>query len=129
MYEKLKIQFLMDPEDTIEHYEALGKKVTEDAQLSAEASMNEQVNSLGHVGKLEFLYGKRKFIFCFKRFQTVCNTKLNFFLLGINQFKDQLADFLKEHAESGRTVRREDVLNFFEKVKEESAAAKRRRLE
>lgn len=48
--------------------------------------------------------------------------------LGYNHFKEQLAEFLKEHAEKGTVVQREDVNKFFAKVNEEQAA-KRRRLE
>lgn len=54
----MKIQFLLDEEDTIEYYEALGRKKTEDAKLSAEASINSQVNRLDHVGQLELVHGK-----------------------------------------------------------------------
>ena len=58
MYKTLKIEYLLDKEDTIEHYEALGKQIAEAAQVSAEASINNQVNQLGRVGQLEFIHGK-----------------------------------------------------------------------
>jgi len=93
----------LDEEDTIEHYEAVGKKNAEAAQLSAETSMNNQINQLGRVGQLEFIH-------------------------GINHFKEQLAEFLNGHAANGTVVQQEDVNNFFAKVREEQVA-KRRRLE
>lgn len=58
MYESLKIRYLLDPEDTIEHYEALGRKNSEDAKLSAEETITNQVNSLGRVGQIELLHGE-----------------------------------------------------------------------
>jgi E3 ubiquitin-protein ligase UBR7 len=103
MYKSLNIEYLLDSEDTIGHYEDLGKKNAEVLKLSAETSINDQMNQLGRVGQLEFIH-------------------------GYNQFKEQLADFLKGHAEKGTVVQREDVNNFFAKVNEEQIA-KRRRLE
>jgi len=103
MYKTLNIEFILDEEDTIDHHEALGKINAEAVELRAEATINDQINQLGRVGQLEFLH-------------------------GVNQFKEQLADFLKGHAEKGTVVQKEDVSSFFAKVKEEQVA-KRRRLE
>ncbi|CAL8111594.1 unnamed protein product [Orchesella dallaii] len=102
-YGQLKIGYLLDAEDTFEHYEAVGKKRSEDEQQSAEASISNQVNQMGRVEQLELIH-------------------------GYNQFKEQLAEFLNGIAKDGKVVKKEDVNQFFAKMNGE-LAAKRRRLE
>jgi len=102
-YEELKIGYLLDAEDTFEHYEAVGRKRSEDAEQSAEASISNQINHMGRVGQLELIH-------------------------GYNQFKEQLAEFLTGIAKDGKVVKKEDINQFFAKMNGE-LAAKRRRLE
>jgi hypothetical protein len=57
MYESLGVSFLIDEEDTIDSYEALGKEKTESDQIKAEESFNKQVDALGRVGQIELISG------------------------------------------------------------------------
>lgn len=57
LYKKLKVEFLLDPEDAVEHYEKTGRKKAEEANLMAEENCEKQLGSLSHVGQIEFIRG------------------------------------------------------------------------
>jgi len=49
---------LIDDEDTLEHYEAIGKEKDEIASKEAEEEMKKKMKDLGHVGQIEMIAGK-----------------------------------------------------------------------
>jgi len=100
LYESVGVSYLLDEEDSIEHYEAVGKAKQEADTIRAEESFSRQVNELGHVGQIELIS-------------------------GYNTMKEALSDFLKEFAEQGKVVQTKDVQDFFENLR----ATKRPRLD
>lgn len=57
MYTNLKVEFLIEEDDTIESYETIGKARADSVMMQAEESFNKQVNEMGLVGQIEFVSG------------------------------------------------------------------------
>jgi E3 ubiquitin-protein ligase UBR7 len=94
LYESLGVSYLLDEEDTIENYEAVGKAKLESDMVQAEENFSRQVNEMGRVGQIELIS-------------------------GYNNMKAALGDFLKQFAEQGKVVGEKDVQDFFENLKAE----------
>ncbi|CAB3996752.1 E3 ubiquitin- ligase UBR7, partial [Paramuricea clavata] len=92
MYKEQDVEFLMDDSDTIIAYEDRGQSRREQQSSSYDSSLN-ALNSLGRVQQIEILH-------------------------GYNDMKTQLTNYLAEFAKEGKTVTKEDIQSFFQKLQE-----------
>lgn len=83
LYEAEKVSFLLDEEDTVEAYEAKGKRRSSQYVQGMEA-----LSSMGRVQQVEALH-------------------------EYNNLKSQLMDYLKKFADNKKVVREEDIREFF----------------
>jgi len=100
LYETHGVSFLVDPEDSLEAYEAKGLKDGVSTFDSTQVLMQNVLSRLDRVAQIEFLH-------------------------GFNEMKDNLVEFLRNIGESGRVVTAADIREFFGEMQ----AAKRRRLD
>ncbi|GBG90297.1 hypothetical protein CBR_g50475 [Chara braunii] len=98
MYRQIGVDFLLDPEDTMQMYQEKGKAKTEQRKQEIEQVQNNLWNSLGRTGQVEFLH-------------------------GFNDLAENLRSFLMPFGQSGQPVTEQDVRGFFEQLKD-----RRRRL-
>jgi hypothetical protein len=91
LYNKNGIQYLILPTDTIEYYEERGKEAN--PAIDENKLINEQLSSMDHVSKVEFLH-------------------------NVSNFKDELKDFFISFAEKGQVIKRENVAEFFDNLNE-----------
>jgi E3 ubiquitin-protein ligase UBR7 len=89
-YENLKVEFLIDEEDTVIHYEEKGKG--NERPSSYDASM-EALNSLPRVNQINAI-------------------------TGYNRMKDKLFEFLQTFVVNNQIVTEEDIQRFFRNMKE-----------
>ena len=93
MYKEQDVEFLLDESDTIISYEDRGQSRREQQSSSYDSSLN-ALNSLGRVQQIEILH-------------------------GYNDMKTQLTSYLAEFAKEGKTVTKEDIQRFFQKLQEQ----------
>ncbi|CAK9261000.1 unnamed protein product [Sphagnum jensenii] len=89
MYKEKGVSFLLNREDTIQEYEAMGKRKREEALARAEGAGSDFMQTLGHVQQIELLH-------------------------GLNDMASELKSFLAPFGESGKTVTSADIHEFFE---------------
>merc|ERR1712038_992410 len=93
IYQDQNLSFLIDEEDTVHYYESQAKNEGSQYEKGMEA-----LSSMDRVKQVEAIQ-------------------------GYNSMKSNLMDYLKTFAESGKTVSKEDITQFFEQM----SASKRRR--
>ena len=91
MYKEKKVEFLLDDEDTVHHYEAKSKD-------SAEKSYEEGMKALSEMDRVKQVEAIQSY----------------------NAMKTDLMDFLKGFADSKKVVKPEDISNFFQQMKNKS---------
>ncbi|XP_028398643.1 putative E3 ubiquitin-protein ligase UBR7 [Dendronephthya gigantea] len=92
MYKEQGVEFLMDDSDTIIAYEDRGQSRRDQQSTSYDSSLN-ALNSLGRVQQIEILH-------------------------GYNDMKTQLTSYLADFAKEGKTVTKEDIQSFFQKLQD-----------
>lgn len=88
MYTERRINFLLDPEDTLQEYEACAKRKREESRDSVGSDF---LKNLGHVQRIELLH-------------------------GLNDMTAELKSFLTPFGETGKTVTSADIQDFFESL-------------
>jgi E3 ubiquitin-protein ligase UBR7 len=91
LYRERHVEFLFRNNDTIDFYENLGKEKAEQESLNENKLLNEQLGKLDRVSQIDFLS-------------------------DLNEFKQELSEFLAGFAKLGEVVKQEDILGFFEKL-------------
>jgi len=99
LYKSNAVSFLIDPNDTLEAYEAKGASDGTSFETS-QALMQNVLSRLDRVAQIEFLH-------------------------GFNEMKEALVDHLRKIGDSGRVVTAVDIREFFSEMQ----ATKRRRLD
>ena len=99
MYEEKKIKFLLDDQDTVEHYEQKGKNDRVNKPSNNDLLMM-ALNSLDRVQQVEAI-------------------------TEYQSFSTELKEYLKTFVDNKRIVREEDITEFFGRLRER----KRRRLD
>lgn len=100
LYKFKQVEFLINPNDTIKYYEERGK-LNEQTRTSDENKLlDDHLSKLNRVSQIEFLH-------------------------SVNDFKEELANFLTGFAENGQVLKRANVMQFFDELKER----KKRKLE
>lgn len=90
LYKSKGVEYLTDKKDTIKHYEECGKlNEAQEQQIDENKLLNDQLSKLNRVSQVEFLH-------------------------NLNDFKQELKDFLADFAVNGKVVKRENILEFFE---------------
>ena len=116
MYSEQKVDFLIDDEDTVDFYEQKGKQSAASKPTPTEKLMS-ALSSLDRVQQIEAITGTQSIInddfhslghwfdliFSFSEYQT---------------FSAELKEYLKKFAESKKTVRPEDITEFFDGLKQ-----------
>ncbi|KAJ0175875.1 hypothetical protein K1T71_009034 [Dendrolimus kikuchii] len=92
MYRDLSVMFLIDPEDTVTAYEALGKERIDGTSVSQYEKGLEALSSLDRVQQINAL-------------------------TEYNKMKDKLLDFLKSFKDRKEVVKEEDIRAFFADMK------------
>jgi E3 ubiquitin-protein ligase UBR7 len=93
LYEANEVKFLTNPEDAIKYYEEKGKQEeAKSEKIDENALLNQELSKLNHVAQIEVLH-------------------------NLNNFKQELRDFLSSFAEKGEVVKRENIDAFFEDLK------------
>lgn len=100
MYKEEKIDFLLNPNDTIKYYEDQGKKNEETRANDENKLLDDHISKMNRVSQIEFLH-------------------------SVKDFKEDLTHFLTNFAASGQVIKRENVVQFFDDLKEK----KKRKLE
>lgn len=95
MYKEKGIEFLLRCNDTIKYYEDCGKKNDKESKIEETKLLNDELSKMNHVSQLEFLH-------------------------NLNDFKDNLKDFLANFARNGQVVKRENIVEFFEDLNEKN---------
>ena len=89
LYKANNVEFLLNANDSIKYYEALGKqKESEGQSIDENKLIDDQLAKLNRVSRVEFLH-------------------------NVNDFKTELVDFLRSFANNGQVVKRENVAQFF----------------
>lgn len=99
MYNGKNIDFLLKTNDTIKYYEDFGKLKDNSVKIDETKILNDELSKMNRVSQIEFLH-------------------------NLNDFKSNLKDFLENFARNGQVVKRENIEEFFDDLKER----KKRRL-
>ncbi|CAK9868151.1 unnamed protein product [Sphagnum jensenii] len=91
MYEEKGVSFLLDRDDTMQEYEATGKRKREEALARSEGAESNFMQKMGHIEQIEILR-------------------------GVNEMTSGLQAFLAPFGETGKTVTSADIHEFFEKL-------------
>jgi E3 ubiquitin-protein ligase UBR7 len=91
LYSDNGISFLVNSEDTIKFYEEKGKLEEENKKVDENMLISNELSKLNHVSKIEFLN-------------------------NLNDFKQELKDFLRDFATNGEVVKRENIEMFFDRL-------------
>jgi E3 ubiquitin-protein ligase UBR7 len=89
MYKTNQVEFLIDKNDTIKFYEDSGKSAAN--QIDENKLLDDELSKLNRISQLELLH-------------------------NLNDFKDQLKDFLADFAKNGQVVKRENIEEFFDEL-------------
>jgi hypothetical protein len=84
---------LIKNEDTIKFYEEQGKRNDETKKVDENTLITNELSKMNHVSKIEFLN-------------------------NLNDFKQELKDFLRNFATNGEVVKRENIETFFNDLHE-----------
>ncbi len=92
MYTAKECSFMLNSKDTIDYYERKGKEEDKSAKPTEEEEnklLQRELDKLNRVSQVEFIS-------------------------NLNEFKQELKDFLSNFASNGKVVKRENILDFFE---------------
>jgi E3 ubiquitin-protein ligase UBR7 len=92
-YTQNDVSFLVKNEDTIKFYEEQGKRNDETKKVDENTLITNELSKMNHVSKIEFLN-------------------------NVNDFKQELKDFLRNFAANGEVVKRENIETFFNDLHE-----------
>lgn len=92
MYEDLKCVYLTDSEDTILSYEEKGRKRNLSGGSSIEEVEQAALNTMPRVAQIEMIH-------------------------GYNDLKEELSNFFRQFADTGKVITKEDVARFMEEFK------------
>lgn len=93
LYESNNVTFLTNPEDAIKYYEEKGKQEeAKNEKIDENVLLNQELSKLNRVAQVEVIH-------------------------NLNNFKQELRDFLSSFAEKGEVVKRENIDAFFEDLK------------
>ena len=93
LYNNNEVSFLVKNEDTIQFYEDKGKKDEETKKVDENKLITNELSKMNHVSKIEFLN-------------------------NVNDFKQELKEFLRNFATNGEVVKRENIESFFNDLHE-----------
>jgi E3 ubiquitin-protein ligase UBR7 len=91
MYKTHQVEYLINKNDTIKFYEDSGKSAAN--QIDENKLIDDELSKLSRISQLDLLR-------------------------NLNDFKDQLKDFLADFAKNGQVVKRENIEEFFDELNE-----------
>ncbi len=100
MYRAKNVEYLLNPNDTIKYYEDRGKQNEEIRASDENKLLDDHLSKMNRVSQIEFLH-------------------------HVKDFKEDLTNFLNSFATNGQVIKRENVAQFFDELKEK----KKRKLE
>ena len=100
MYKVKNVEYLLNPNDTIKYYEDRGKQNEEIRASDENKLLDDHLSKMNRVSQIEFLH-------------------------NVKDFKEDLTSFLASFATNGQVIKRENVVQFFDDLKEK----KKRKLE